>query len=108
MRVSLAFSDLGPHADALLQMAAPALDDAFLEGNRVLNRVLEVEVRIVDLALQGRIERAGQASIVHPVAVPEKRNGTLAGLFTRHASILLAARRGVLEAPPIDPAAHRA
>jgi len=106
VRVSLALFGLGPHADALLEVTAPALDDAFFEGDRVRNGVFEVEVRIVDLALQGRVERAGQTSIVHPVLVSEERNGDLAALITRHGSILSAARRVDPKAPPIDPEAR--
>src|SRR5204862_6051745 len=46
------------HADALLDVEAARLDDAFRERPALVARVLEVEVGVIDLAADHRAEHA--------------------------------------------------
>ena len=54
--VALALAGLRADADALLQVAVAALDDALLEHHRVASRVLEEEVRVIDPPREGGLD----------------------------------------------------
>src|SRR5207244_10176408 len=67
----------GAHADALLDIEAAGLDDAFLEAPALGARVLEVEVGVIDLA---RGERAEDALELARLQVEGREQGRLGGV----------------------------
>ena len=81
MGVALALPRLGPDTDPLIQMAAAIFDDSLLEGNRILSGVLDVNVGVVDSALQRRAEGGLQAALVDPETRAEEGKRLLAGTF---------------------------
>jgi hypothetical protein len=63
------------HAHALLDVEAAALDDAFLERERLGTRVLEVQVGVVRAVLEDRSQRPLQLRLVEPVRVEQQLLG---------------------------------
>ena len=83
--VPLPFPGHGPHADALLQVAIAALDDAFFERDRILCRDLGEDLRMVDAAFERRVEPRGEPAVVETEAFAEEPQRVGSGREVAHA-----------------------
>ena len=63
------------HADALFDVEAAALDNAFFERKRLVARVLEVQVGVIGAVLEDCREHLLQAALVEFVRVEQQRLG---------------------------------
>ena len=70
--VALAFAALCADPHALLDVSVATLHDPFLEHDRVLTGVLEEELRLVDLSLEGGVQRARELSFVDAEAIAKE------------------------------------
>ena len=83
MRVPLSLAADCTDADALLEMTIARFDDAFFEGDRVGRGVLEVEIGVVDLPFEGRVERGGKTRVVERKTVLKEGEGAVGGAAVR-------------------------
>ena len=63
------------HADALLDVEAAALDDAFLERKRLAAGVLEIQVGVIGAVLEDCRQHLLQAALVEFVRVEQQPLG---------------------------------
>ena len=92
VRVALLLAAHRAYAHTLVEVSAAALHDAFFESHGVLHRVLEVQVGVVDLALEGRLERALEMARLEAEAISKEDEGVMRALaraFSTHRDVLL-------------------
>ena len=78
------FAGDGAHADALVDVEAARLDDAFIEAPRLGARILEIEVGVIDLVRQDLAEGARQVALAQRERGEEKRFGLGQGAVLVH------------------------
>ena len=111
VRVALALARDRAHAQSLLDVTAAGLDDAFLERDRVAERVLEVQVRVVHRPRERQIERRREPSVVETEAVaeePERYVGHRRSCRRRAAGVGQVSTATTALAPATDPDYPRA